>query len=336
MSRKTLNQVLDDEPFSFEFFQAVRLLEKLHPERRAVGRDALPEEEIVRFRTRITLDFPSSEVHELRERKGDPESAPVREMHVNFMGLVGPSGVLPTHYSELVLDRIRYRDTAMWAFLDIFAHRSISLFYRAWAKYRFPVNYERGNDELTSFLFDLAGLGTRGLRGKMALEDESLLPYTALIAQKPHSVNAIENIIEDYFGIEANVDQFYGQWITLDAGDRTKIGKANSRLGRNVIAGSRIWDQQSKLRLRLGPMTLQKFLGFLPNGTAHQTLRSIVELMVGTEFDYDVQLCLIKEQIPKTVLTTRAMRKPMLGWTSYLKTEAANQDDSQLILGMEP
>jgi type VI secretion system protein ImpH len=253
-------------------------------------------------------------------------------MLVNFMGMVGASGVLPTHYSELTLDRIRYRDTSMWAFLDIFTHRSVSMFYRAWAKYRFPVNYERGDDALTSYLFDLAGLGTRGLRGKMALEDESLLPYTAFISQKPHSVNAIENLIQDYFGIEAKIEQFHGQWIELNSSDLSKLGRANSSLGLNVIAGTRIWDQQSKLRFRLGPLTLQKYHGFLPNGTAHKTLKSIVDFMIGMEFDYDVQLCLAQKQIPGTILTTKAMRRPMLGWTSFLKTMPAKANDDQLVL----
>lgn len=331
MDRKPLNQKLEDSPYSFEFFQAVRLIERLHPEKKPVGGPALPHEEIVRFRSRVTLDFPSSEVHEIAERAGD-EEIPVLEMLVNFMGMLGPSGVLPTHYSELALDRIRYRDTAMWAFLDIFTHRSVSLFYQAWAKYRFPVNYERGDDELTSYMFDLAGLGTKGLRGRMGIEDESLLPYAGLIAQKPHSANAIENTIEDYFKVEAHIEQFQGQWIGLSKDDHTKVGLRNSSLGRSTIVGTRIWDQQSKLRIRLGPLSLQKFIGFLPNGSAHKALRSIVEFMIGQEFDYDVQLCLSQKQVPSTVLTTRAMRRPMLGWTSFLKSVPAKADDDQLVL----
>jgi type VI secretion system protein ImpH len=331
LEKKPLNQLLEEAPYSFEFFQAVRLLERLYSGKEPVGGTALPHEEVIRFRSRVTLDFPASEVHEIRTRTGNEED-PALEMLVNFMGMVGPSGVLPTHYSELVLDRTRYRDTAMWAFLDIFTHRSISLFYKAWAKYRFPINYERGNDELTSYMFDLVGLGTKGLRGRMGIEDESLLPYAGLVAQKPHSANAIENIIEDYFGIEASVEQFQGQWIELSKDDHTQMGLRNSSLGRSTIAGTRIWDQQSKLRIRLGPLSLQKFQGFLPNGSAHQALRSIVDFMIGQEFDYDVQLCLAQKQVPSTVLTTRAMRKPMLGWTSFLKSLPAEADDDQLVL----
>ncbi len=202
MTEKPLNQILLDEPYRFEFFQAVRLLEKVRPERRAVGRNAMPHEEVVRFRSRVALDFPASEVHEINETVDAKTGDERLEMLVNFMGMVGVSGVLPQPYTDLVLDRIRHRDTAMWSFLDIFTHRAVSMFYRAWRKYRFPVGYERGNDEFTAYLYDLVGLGTKGLRGRMSLADESLLPYVGLIAQRPHSTNALENILSDYFGTD--------------------------------------------------------------------------------------------------------------------------------------
>jgi type VI secretion system protein ImpH len=328
---KPLNQALEEAPFSFEFFQAVRVLESLYPEKRSIGGTALPDEEIVRFRSRITLDFPSSEIHEIRERPGG-EDKPVLEMIVNFMGMVGASGVLPTHYTELVLDRVRYRDTAMWAFLDIFTHRSVSLFFRAWSKYRFPVHYGREDDQLTSYLFDLVGLGTIGLGGRMAVADESLLPYAGLIVQRPHSVNAVANTIKDYFGIKARIEQFQGQWIELSQDDHTRMGSRNNSLGRSTIAGTRIWDQQSKLRLYLGPLSLADYQRFLPNGSAHEQLHSIAKFMIGMELDYDIQLCLARDQVPGVILTTRAVRKPMLGWTSFLKTEPVKADDDQLVL----
>jgi len=331
MAIRPLDKELFDEPYSFEFFQAVRLIERLMPDRQAVGNKALPNEEAVRFRSRIALDFPSSEIHEITEVDDGDQPGRV-EMLINFMGLVGPNGALPVHYTELVLDRIRRRDTAMWAFFDIFTHRCVSLFYRAWAKYRFPVAYERGNDEFTSYLFDLCGLGTKGLKGRMDLEDESLLPYSGLIAQRPHSTNALENLISDYFGIGASVKQFFGQWLELDPSDKTSVGVSRSVLGTNIVVGSRVWDQQSKFRLRLGPLTFRHFQAFLPIGTAYAALQSVVRFMVGPELDFDVQLELQKEQVPATILTTRAIRKPMLGWTSFLRSKPAKHDDDQLVL----
>ena len=335
MAIKPLDQQLFEDPYAFEFFQAVRILQKLLPGAGSIGRDAMPATEGIRFRSRIALDFPASEVHEIREiEDGDGDRRSV-EMLVNFMGMVGPSGVLPIHYTELVLDRIRHRDTAMWAFLDMFTHRAVSLFHRAWSKYRFPVGYERGEDGFTPYLFDFAGLGTSGLRGRMSLVDEDLLPYGGLIAQKPHSVNALENILSDYFDITAEVKQFFGQWLILERSDLTKLGQDNSGLGIDAIAGAKVWDQQSKFRVRLGPLSFRQFQAFLPNGSAHKAMGSIIRFMTGLEMDFDVQLILDKKQVPGTVLTTRAQRRPMLGWTTFMKTKPFEQDDEQVVLGLD-
>lgn len=356
MDGKSVKENLFDEPYRFEFFQAVRLLEKIFPERKPVGGEALPADEVVRFRSFVSLEFPPSEIRDIREVEDDLANHANREFRENhafhanhaylenwdsqkriemlicIIGMVGVSGVLPTHYTELVLDRIKHRDTALWTFLDIFTHRAASLFYQAWAKYRFPIGYERGQDEFTAYLFDLAGLGTKGLRGRLAVDDETLLPYVGLIAQRPHSTNAVANIIADYFDVPVRIEQFAGQWLELEPGDQTFVGRQNSRLGVNTIVGTRIWDQQSKFRIRLGPLDFRKFQAFLPNGTAYKPLKSIVSFMTGMELDFDVRLVLEKRQVPSTILTTRALRRPMLGWTSFLKTQPKTADDDQLIL----
>jgi len=143
-SRRTdpsVEELLFAEGFRFEFFQAVRLLEKVFPERAPVGRDARPGEEVVRFHAHNTLTFPASSIDELsRSDEGAPAS-----MVVAFMGLTGPSGVLPRHYTELVLEEERRRERGLAAFFDVFNHRVVSLFYRAWQKYRVPIAHEQAN-----------------------------------------------------------------------------------------------------------------------------------------------------------------------------------------------
>lgn len=334
MSRKPLDQELFEEPFRFDFFQAVRLLERMFPERTPVGREAFAGAEVVRFRSRVMLNFPASQIYELKETDEDLTDERRLEMFVNFMGMIGVSGVLPVHYTELALERARYGDTALWAFLDIFTHRAVSLFFRAWEKYRFPVGYERGHDEFTEYLFDFAGLGTGGLRGRLSLEDESLLPYGGLIAQKPHSAGALAQMLSDYFGVEAKIEQFFGQWLELDEESVTRLGALNSRLGADALVGARIWEQQSKFRVCLGALVFKEFQAFLPNGSAHESLKSVIRLMVGPEFDFDVKLRIEARQVPGCVLTTRAQRRPMLGWTSWLKTRPFGEDDEQVILQM--
>jgi type VI secretion system protein ImpH len=332
MPKKNLNEELFDEPFQFEFFQAVRLLEKVFPERRAVGREATVVPEVIRFRSRLGLDFPASEIHDLQETADEKVDEQTLEMFINFMGMLGINGAMPTHYTELAIERRRYRDQAMWSFMDIFTHRAVSQFFRAWEKYRFPVGYERGTDDFTAFLFDFVGLGTSGLRGRMDLADESLLPYGGLIAQKPHSAIALANILSDYFGVKAKIEQFFGQWLQLDTESVTTLGEANSSLGTSAIIGTRIWEQQSKFRIRLGAMSFKEFQDFLPTGAAHKSLKSVARFMVGLELDFDVQLVLQAKQVPSTILTTRAKRRPMLGWTAFLKTKPFQNDDEQVVL----
>lgn len=335
MSDKPLNEQFLEEPYRFDFFQAVRVLRKVYRDRKPVGGAALPAEEVARFRSHVALDFPASEIHEAYETVDDQTGATRLEMIVNFMGLVGIGAPLPIHYTEVVLDRVRHRDTALWSFIDIFTHRAVSMFFRAWEKYRFPVGYEGGDDRFTSYLYDWSGIGTNRIRGRMHVRDEELLPYSGLIAQRPHSANALENIISDYFGAPAKTLQFFGQWLKLEPRDWTRVGKQNHVLGRNAIAGTNIWNQQSKFRVCLGPLNFKQFEAFLPDGSAHKKLDSVIRFMVGQEVDFDVQLLLKGRQVPGTVLTTRALRKPKLGWTSYLKTIPFTRSDDQVVLELK-
>jgi len=134
--RRDIEQLIGEEPYRFEFFQAVRVLERLLRERNAPGRFANPQTEAVRFAAHNSTTFPASEIQSLQWREG---RAPL--MVVNFMGLTGPEGVLPLYYTQFVAERVRAKDTAARDFLDIFNHRMISLFYQAWEKYRFAIAY---------------------------------------------------------------------------------------------------------------------------------------------------------------------------------------------------
>jgi type VI secretion system protein ImpH len=328
-----LVRTLFDEAYGFDFFQAVRILERVYPQRKAVGRNSQPDDEAVRFRTRVSLNFPASQIHQI---SGDGNREHPPEMTVAFMGLTGPLGVLPAHYTELLLERTRYHDNALWEFLDLFNHRMISLFYRAWEKYRFPVAYERGEeDRFTEYLFDIIGLGTSGLRGRLSLPDQGLLFYGGLIAQRPHSAIASAGILSDYFGVPGRIEQLCGQWLNLDEESLTRLGSANSELGRSTVAGNRVWDTQSKFRVKFGPLSFDKFKSFLPTGSAFWPAADLMRLLAGMEFDFDMQLILKAEEVPACVLTTSAKRRAMLGWTSWLKTSAFSKDDDQVVLNPE-
>lgn len=330
-----MKDLLFSEPYRFSFFQAVRLLERTSPGKEGVGRAVRPGNEVVRFRSHPSLAFPASEILDLKAPPPGTEDRPP-EMTVNFIGLTGPIGVLPHPYTELVRERASYKDTALWAFLDLFHHRFTSLFYRAWEKYRFPIAFERsGEDAFTEYLFDLIGMGTTGLRGRMTVRDQVLLLYAGLIAQKPHSGESIASVLRDYFGVPAGIVQFQGQWFPMEEENVTRLGAANSELGRTVVAGSSVFVSQSKFRVRLGPLPLAAFVSFLPVGPAFRPLTELVRFLAGLEFDYDVQLVLRKEEVPPCSLDSNAALPPMLGWTTWITTETPREDADEVVLPVD-
>ncbi len=245
---------LTSEPTAFGFFQAVRLLQRLRPERRGVGRFGDPAAEVVHFSARPVISFPPSELHVVDL----PENRPAR-MVVNFMGLVGPLGVLPYNFTLLVAERARVRDRALRDFLDIFQHRFVSLFYRAWEKYHFTAGYERdGKDGVTEHLRDLIGLGIGALRDRLAVPDEALLFYAGALAPQPRSAVALEQMLEDFLGVPVAVEQFVatsccGPWrgfspttsstSTSNSSSPTRTypgaSSARTRKGRHRWAGAR-------------------------------------------------------------------------------------------------
>jgi type VI secretion system protein ImpH len=322
---------LSGEPQSFEFFQALRLLERLSQGRTPVGGFANPATEVVRLAAHNSLAFPPSQIHSLEWREDQPP-----RMTVNFMGLTGPEGVLPLYYTQLIAERIRARDTALRDFLDIFNHRIISLFYRAWEKYRFTIEFERGErDRVFQHLLDLIGVGTPGLQGRQPVPDHSLVYYAGLLAQKPRSAEALRLILMDYFEVPVEIEQFAGAWFPLDLGTQCCLrdGRTSSeQLGYGAIAGDEIWSEQSRVRIRMGPLTLEQYRDFLPSGTAYEPLRAITKFFSGDEMDFDVQLILRREDTPGCELGAGDEQAPKLGWISWMNTAGMNRDPDETVL----
>jgi type VI secretion system protein ImpH len=322
---------MTEEPFRFEFFRAIRILECMYPGREPVGASAHPSREVVRFGAHVTLSFPASEIQSFAPAMN--ESVPPRMM-VNFMGLAGPLGVLPLPYTEFLLQRISQKDNTLRDFLDLFNHRAISLFYRAWEKYRLTVNYERspGEDQFSQYLSSLVGQGTKGLRGRLAFEDLALLHYSGLFNQRPHSAGGLEGIARNFFNQPVRVIQFVGIRVRLGAENHSMIGIQNSELGVNSILGEKVWDCQSRFRVRLGPLTLKAFRTFLPGSALFLSLVQIVRLYAGLEFGFDVQLSLKAPEVPACQLLSEGEQGAYLGWSSWLKTKEFYCDPEDAVI----
>ncbi len=377
-SRRTapaLNQQLFVAPHRFDFFQAVRLLEWRAHERarrrsfapvRPVGEDAPPRWEVVRLRPAAALSHRHSTVGSLLrsapaaggiEAEADPDAAPP-QMQVHFMGLTGPAGVLPDHYTAQIISRLRQRDAALADFLALFDHRLLSLMFRAWRKNHFPAAYERfamdtmdreqpveaeeggrvgqaggaaAEDPFTASLYALVGMGQPALRGRSGFADELLLYYAGHFAHRPRCAVGIQLILGDHFSVPVKLLQFQGQWLHISPSDRSRMPDAehpqglNNQLGVNTVVGERVWDVQSRVRVRLGPLTLAQYRWFLPSGDGLSKLSRLVRLYVGPQFDFDVQLVLRGDDVPPCRLGGDG-KGPQLGWTTFLKSEPMRAD----------
>ena len=332
LARTPLGELLEREPYRFEFFQAVRLLNLLLPDRSPVGRFVKPAAEVARFRVHPQPSFPASQIQSLTAVEG---GAPAVE--VNFMGLVGPLGLLPLTYSELVLERERARDHALLDFLDLFHHRMISLFYAAWEKYRFNLAYERGErDRFSRHLLDLIGMGTAGLENRHEVADDSLLYYGGLVALHPRSAAGFEQMLGDYFDVPVEIEQFVGAWYAVDTGSQCELDGGrqdySAQLGCGAVVGDEIWDQQSRVRIRLGPLTFHQYRGFLPDGAAHRQLAALAKFYAGHEYDIEVQLILRREETPACELGAGEEEGLQLGWTTWVKSAPFGRDPGDTIL----
>ena len=351
----------DKQCCGHDFFRAVRLIQAARPDLPVIGTSKSPQDDPVRFGQRPSLGFAPSALDELVL---EPDQPP--KLYVNFMGLFGPNGPLPLHLTQYALRRllgqgvdengdprsrlpgaagparaagssgVGGKDLAFADFFDIFHHRLISLFFRAWSVSRPTVDLDR--PERQRFLFFLGafvGESNADLEGLLRPDPDHIplqarLYYSGRLASPARNAEALEAILQDYFGVPVTVREFVGHWFDLPEGDRCKLGASRDAglLGENLILGSRTWTAHLCFRLRLGPMTLEDYSRFLPGEKGFRLLTSWVTNYCGTELLWDVQLVLRAGEVPGAQLG----RAGKLGWTIWLKTKPFERDVMDLVV----
>ena len=321
-------------PGSFDFFQAVRLLEiaaKANSGAHGVGEDNLPAEECVRFHTRPALAFASSEILGLSR---PDQGGAAAEMDISFLGFVGTAGVLPQQYTELTIERLQLRDSTLRDWFDLFSHRAVSLFYRAHSKYRFPFASEREarehqrDDQFTRALYSLVGLGQPALRGRMAIDDSSAVFEGGHAARKVRSSIPLAQLLSDLFGAPVRIEEFVGRWLAIPDDERCMLPAGYRRgdqrvcLGRGATLGARVWDVQSRIRIHIGPLSFGEYESLRPGGSQYEALQSAIGFYVGLDLEYGLQLHLAPHESPGTRLADRGADPiSRLGLNTWLESK---------------
>lgn len=329
-----LIEQLSREPHRFDFFWAVRLVENRYRDHPRIGCSSSPKDDPIRFGQNPSLAFAPSTIESL---DGAPDRD-VPKMYVSFLGLLGPNGPMPLHFTEYARERLlNYNDPTLARFLDIFHHRMVSFFYRAWASGQKPLDLDRAEKAgdvagqlFTLYIGSLFGIGMASTRNRDAVPDWAKLYYAGRLVSPTRNAEGLESILEDFLEIPTEIGTFVGQWLTVPANSQCRLGESpdTGSLGITTIVGLHFWECQLKFRIRLGPMKLADYERMLPTGESFERVRGWVLNYVGYELQWDLQLVLEAGEVPETHLGQYGT----LGWTTWLKGEPFRRDADDLIL----
>ena len=321
-----LFDALEREPWSFHLYQAMRRLEAAYPGRPRFGRSQKLREDPVRFGQEPSLAFAPSTLASFT--RGGDGHAP--RLETFFLGLFGPNGALPHHLTEYARERSRnIGDDTFRRFADMFHHRIVQLFFRAWADAQPAVQHDRpGEDRYALYLGALFGLGTPGLRDRDALPDFARLHWAGLLAMPTRHAEGLANLLSGFFGMPVRVQENAGHWIHLPEPMKSRLGGAQCALGASATLGERVWDTAGKFRVVFGPVGYPDFARMLPGSQSLARLVAIVRSWVGDEMWWDVNVILKKEEIPGTHLGNAGR----LGWNSWLLSVPAVRDARDYVL----
>lgn len=326
---KAIEQFIDklaQEPYAFGFYAAMRRLHALDRSMN-LGASLRPREDRVRLSQQPDLRFAPSTVRDFVPPKGDDPARLV----VNFLGLFGPNGPLPLHITEYALDRLRAQDTTLVAFLNVFHHRLLSLFYRAWAVHQKSVDLDRPQGrKFTKYIGSFIGLGTPATQHRDEVDDAAKLYFSGRLACQTKNPEGLAAILNEYFGVPVRVEPFTGQWITVPATDACRLGEspATGLMGSTIIVGSKVWQVQTKFRLRFGPLKYADLLRLLPSQGGFRRLKTWVRNYCGDELFWDVQYVLLANEVPSTQLGNGGF----LGWTTWINTRKPERDAEDLLI----
>jgi type VI secretion system protein ImpH len=252
-----------------------------------------------------------------------PERGRPPRIEVRFFGLFGPNGPLPLHLTEYARNRALHNaDPTLVRFADIFHHRLLLLFYRAWAQAQ-PVVGVTGR--ATTFcrhrrLADRRGHPANarprpdGRRGQAALRR----PADAPGAQRRRP------------GQPAVAATWAGGCVSSSSpatgcpaadNERSRLGRVlgGKRNTSAQLGAARCWaaccgTASTASGCTSGRWTARPSNRLLPDGTALPAVMALVQQYLGHEFDWDLVLGHVAEQVEPS----RLGRHARLGWTSWI------------------
>ncbi len=244
-------------PEAFDFYQVLRRLESLYcdrAERPRFGAASRPADEPVRLGQEPSLEFAPRALSGVSPGKN---GAPPR-LAINFFGLIGPNGPLPLHLTEYARERQRHADDpTMIRFFDLFHHRMMLLFYRAWSTAQPTVGHDHpATNRFLTYVGALEGLGMPGLRNRDAFPDSAKLFYAGRLGGQTRNADGLGAMIGEFFRMPAQIESFVGSWLAIPAPHQWRLGLgrlARRRAGRLDDRGPKRLEPATEVPRRARP-----------------------------------------------------------------------------------
>ncbi len=303
----SVEEALQAEPYSFDFDQAILILERMHEAKTSLGEGYDPSFEAVTLKSHVSLAPPASELQQLDQTTDKPT------LWINFLSLAGALGPLPTPYTETVIQRTREKDTSFRDFLDIFNHRLASLWHRFHKKIHTGVAQILPQESnIGKCLLQLAGISHSRMIEGTALNEMTLLTYQNLMWKQPHGTIGLGRLLHHHFDITVHLHDFQGAWRHASSSEVSRIGVQQGQwnaLGQTILLGSKTWDQMAGIQIDIVALSWERFCQFLP--PAHEDcrhvnyfhqLKELCQLYVGLDFAISIKLSLCPDEIKPTLL----------------------------------
>ena len=287
-------------PESMGFFELLRRLER---DQLRFGRAGGPGREPARLGQRARLTFGTRDV------AGFHPGAPPR-VDVEVLGLLGPEGALPLHLTRWVLGRLSDRwftdgsdaasDTTFLDFCNLLQHRMMALYWRAWADARPEVQIEHeAAGRVRALVEALAGVALPGTKPKAPDAQTRLkLRHATSLGKQVTSVERLTGYLGDLLDAPVTLVEFLGSWTQIPPRLQSRLGLQHARLGQSAVIGSRSFQRQTLVELRVGPLSLARFTEFLADPALTARLRHAIRHAMGREMEFNLRLVLAREEIP--------------------------------------
>ncbi|BCE02869.1 type VI secretion system baseplate subunit TssG [Marinicellulosiphila megalodicopiae] len=323
---------LQENAEEYDFFQAVKLLNRYQEQKKSVEpttrtrrRRVATKAAKLKIRPDLSLDYVDSDINDvIVDDEGNIE------LTTNFMGLYGISSPLPAYYTEELLDDQWDADEAPREFLDIIHQHLYPMLYSAWQKYRFAhQTVEQHQERYWDVLYSFIGLADPEFR-QCNKYSQQLLPYLGLISQRQKSLVGFSTILKDVLNTDdVRVIPCVERTVNIPENQYSIVGSAQNCLGVDCTIGSTIQDRMGKAVIEISSVTGEHLQKCLNDEEYIDFIRSLCDFYLSQPLDIEIVLVLNPNEVSGVSLGQSNWSG--LGVDSWMQSAQYQNDETQRV-----